>query len=251
MNFLRILTIGGLTSYRALFGWLSPWILIPSFLVTPLAQILLFAYIGRSAGVGSDEFFVIGNALQYNAIPCLFGMANTIVGERLQGTLGLILVSPASRLALIIGRSLPVLINGFAVSLFGFVAGSAMLGSEVRIATLGPIMLAISATVFACTGLGLANAALGLRFQDTAVLSNLIFGVLLLFCGANIPSKALPGWMSQVGNWLPLTHGIDAARTLAAGGNLAGVRQLLMTEILLGIGYGIIGAAMLRLFEIQ
>jgi ABC-2 type transport system permease protein len=53
----RIFFVGGLTSYRALFYWLSPWIYIPSLLVAPIFQILLFAYIGRSAGLESDSFY--------------------------------------------------------------------------------------------------------------------------------------------------------------------------------------------------
>ena len=68
-NALRIFFVGGLTSYRALFGFLSPAIFIPSLLVAPVFQVLLFAYIGRSAGVQSDEFFVVGNAIQYATIP--------------------------------------------------------------------------------------------------------------------------------------------------------------------------------------
>ena len=95
VNAVRVLFLGGLMSYRALFNWLTPWILIPSFLVGPIAQILLFAYLGRSAGVGSDEFFVIGNALQYAAIPCLFAMGNTVGNERQEKTLGIILSTPA------------------------------------------------------------------------------------------------------------------------------------------------------------
>ena len=75
---MRIFLIGGLISFRALFNWLSPWIYVPSLLVAPIVQILLFAYMGRSAGVESDGFYVIGNAGQYSAIPCLFAMANTV-----------------------------------------------------------------------------------------------------------------------------------------------------------------------------
>ena len=75
MSGVRIFFVGGLTSYRALFSWLSPWILIPTFCIGPLFQILLFAYIGRSAGLASDKFYVTGNALQYAAIPCLFAMS--------------------------------------------------------------------------------------------------------------------------------------------------------------------------------
>ena len=34
--------IGGLISYRALFGWLSPWVFIPSLLVAPTPMNLIF-----------------------------------------------------------------------------------------------------------------------------------------------------------------------------------------------------------------
>ncbi|WP_327004480.1 ABC transporter permease [Dactylosporangium sp. NBC_01737] len=251
MNWLRILVVGGVTSYRALFGWLSPWILIPSLVVAPLAQIMLFAYIGRSAGLETDTFFVVGNAVQYAAIPCLFGMTSTIAGERLQGTLGIVLVSPASRLALVLGRALPVLVNGFGVALFGLFAGGALLGVAVPYAAIGPVVLAVLTCSGSCIGLGLVNAAFGLRLLDTAVLSNLLFGVLLLFSGANIPPGALPSWMAAIGEWMPLTHGIAATRALVAGATLAGVGHLLITEALIGAGYGLAGALLLRLLEIE
>src|SRR3546814_8501411 len=92
---LRIFFIGGLMSYRAMFNWLSPWILFPSLVVSPICQVLLFAYIGRGAGVANDEFYVIGNALNYAAIPCLFAMGATIEGEREAQTLPVLLSSPA------------------------------------------------------------------------------------------------------------------------------------------------------------
>ena len=74
MTSVRIFFIGGVTSYRSLFNWLSLWIFVPTFLVAPLFQILLFTYIGRTAKLESDKFYVIGNALQYAALPCVFAM---------------------------------------------------------------------------------------------------------------------------------------------------------------------------------
>src|SRR5664279_1062324 len=112
MSSLRILFVGGWTSYRALFGWLSPWILIPTFVVEPIFQVLFFASVGRSAGVGTATFFLIGNAVQFASIPCLFAMGNTIGGERNSQTLSLLLVSPARRIPLFVGRAMPVIVNG-------------------------------------------------------------------------------------------------------------------------------------------
>ena len=55
-------------TYRALFSWLTPQIYIPSLLIAPIFQILLFAYIGRSAGLESDEFYVVGAVLVTNRV---------------------------------------------------------------------------------------------------------------------------------------------------------------------------------------
>ena len=251
MTDLRIFFVGGLISFRALFNWLSPWIYVPSLLVAPIVQILLFAYMGRAAGVQSDEFYVIGNAVQYSAIPCLFAMANTVAGERWTQTLGIVLVTPAHRVPLFLGRSLPVVVNGFIVSMFSLVVGSLLLRVTIPSSAWLPLALVVAVAAASCTGLGLANAALGLRVRETAVMSNVLFGLLLIFSGANIPLSALPAWMATVGSWLPLTHAIEAARGLAAGETLGAVSGLVAQEVGLGVLYGVIGLVALRLLEVE
>ena len=251
MTSLRIFFIGGLISFRALFNWLSPWVYIPSMLVAPIVQILLFAYMGRAAGVESDEFYVIGNAVQYSAIPCLFAMANTVAGERWTQTLGIVLVTPANRVALFLGRSLPVVVNGFFVSMFSLLVGSLLLGVRLPAASWLPLALVVGIAAVSCTGLGLANAALGLRVRETAVMSNVLFGLLLIFCGANIGVDSLPAWMESTARWLPLTHAIEAARAIADGGTLGSVSGLIGRELGLGVLYGAIGLVALRLLEVE
>ncbi len=251
MTSLRIFFVGGLISYRALFNWLSPWIFVPTFLVAPIFQILLFVYIGRSAGVQSDKFYVIGNALQYCAIPCIFAMSNTITGERFQKTLGYILATPARRLPLFLGRSLPVIGNGIGVSAFALAVGGAIVGIHVPAASIASIALVIAITSASCTSLGLVSAAIGLRVRETATLNNIVFGLLLVFCGVNVPLGELPGWMSMISEGLPLTHGIAAARKLADGQSLASVAGLIGAEALIGAIYAVLGYGLLRLMERQ
>ena len=248
---LRIFFVGGLLSYRALFGWLSPWVLIPTFTVAPIFQILLFAYIGRAAHLESDRFYVIGNALQYASIPCLFAMANTIAGERNQQTLGPLLASPAARLPLFLGRSLPVIANGIVVAVFGLAVGAAILHVHVPASALAPLALVIVVSAASCTGLGLINAAIGFRVRETAVLSNILFGFLLVFCGVNVPLHDLPAGMSTIAQGLPLTHGIEAARDVAAGQSLSSVGRLVGAEALVGACWAAAGYALLRFFELQ
>lgn len=249
MTSVRIFFIGGLMSYRAMFNWLSPWILIPSLVVSPICQILLFAYIGRSAGVGNDEFYVIGNALNYAAIPCLFAMGATIGGEREGHTLGILLATPARRIPLFLGRALPVVANGWGVAMVGVLAGVLLLDVHIPGGAWPAILLAVVVTSASCTGLGLAMGAVALRVRESAVLGNVIFCLLLVFCGVNVALDDLPAWMAAVGTWLPLSHGIEAARLLADGSGLGAVDGLLLREVGVGLIYTVIGLALLRFFE--
>lgn len=238
-------------SYRALFGWLSPWILIPMFIVDPILQIVFFAYIGRAAGYESDQFFLIGNALVAAAVPCLFATGDTIAGERHFQTLGLLLASPARRVPLFLGRALPVILNGFAVAVFALIVGALVLGISLPASSLLPLALTISISAFACTGLGLVTAALALRVRETAVLSNIVWGVLMVFCGVNVALNELPGWMAGTAQWLPLTHGIAASRDLANGVPWGDVVPTVALEAAVGVMYVCIGLLMLIFFEVE
>jgi ABC-2 type transport system permease protein len=248
---LRIFFIGGLTAYRGLINWLSPWIFLPTLVVAPIFQILLFVYIGRSAGVQSDEFYVIGNAVQYASIPCLFAMTHAIAGERSQQTLSYILVSPAGRLPLFLGRALPVIANAMVVAAFSLLVSALILGIDIPVSSWPAIALVIFISTFSCTGLGLICAGVGLRVRETAVLNNVIFGLLLIFTGANVPIDQLPGWMQAISERIPLTHGIEAARQVADGSSIGDVSGLLATEAVIGIAYTMAGYAVLRFMELE
>jgi ABC-2 type transport system permease protein len=251
VNSLRVFFIGGVTSFRALFNWLSPWIYIPSLLVAPIFQILLFAYIGRATHTQSDEFYVIGNAFQYTAIPCIFAMSSTIEGERWMQTLSSILVSPARRVPLFLGRALPVLVNGAVTCAFALTVGGVLLGIHVPVRALPSIALVILVTAAACTGLGLLLAGIGFLVRETATLNNIAFGILLVFCGVNVSLSDLPGWMATMAKGMPLTHGIEAARKLADGASLPHVGGLVLAEAAIGAIYTAVGYGFIRVLEQQ
>jgi len=246
---LRIFFVGGLISFRALFSFLRPEVYVPGMLIAPLFQILLCVYIGRSAELQSDEFYVIGNAVQYAAIPCLFAMLFTIGGERFQKTLPYILASPAPRPPLFVGRALPVIANGSLVAVFSLAVGGAIVGIDVPARSLAPLALATAICAASCTGFGLVGAGLGLLLRDQATLANILFGILLVFTGANVPVDSLPGWMQAISTVLPFTHGIEAARELADGAALGDVAGLLGVEVAIGAVYAVLGYAFIRWTE--
>jgi ABC-2 type transport system permease protein len=55
--------------------------------------------------------------------------------------------------------------------------------------------------------------------------------------------------MAAVGGWLPMTHGIAAARELAGGSPLSDVTGLIAQELGVGLLYIVIGLALLAFFE--
>jgi ABC-2 type transport system permease protein len=248
---LRVFAIGGFLSYRALFGWLNPYLFVIILLVPSITQILFFAYLGRAAGVENDTFFVVGNAIVAAAVPGLFGMADTITDERYTHTLSLLVVSPASRLALFLGRAAPVAVNGAIVAAFAFVVGALILDVSVPTSSLLPLVVIVLVTAFACTGLGIVNAAMGLRWRETALLSNLLLYFLLLAAGVNVPLDLLPGWLSTIAQGIPVTHGVEAARGVVAGESLIDVAPTLGAELLVGLVYATVGLFFVRLFELE
>jgi len=251
MNAIRIFFVGGYLAYRALFNWIHWSMYVPTMLGGPIFQILFFAYIGRYAGLRSDEFFVVGNAVAICSLGGIFGMAMTIGGERWTQTLSSILVTPANRLALFLGRAVPNLLNGVLVSTVGFIVGWLLLDFTLTPAEVPAIALIVVVTSFSCTAFGTVIGAFGLRGRDIFFFANLMILVFLLFCGVNVPLDALPAWMQQVASVLPLTHGIEAARGVAAGASLGDVSGLVVTELGIGICYAAFAYALLRLFEID
>jgi ABC-2 type transport system permease protein len=246
---LRVALIGGLLSFRGLFSWLHPALFVPTLIVPPLFQVLFFAYLGRAAELETDTFYVVGNSIQLAALPGLFAVSQAINGERKSQTLAPLLASPASRVALFLGRSLPVMAIGLGVSFVSFGFGSAVLGVDVDAGALPPLLVTMAVAAFSCTALGIAHAAVGLRVREMAVFSNLVVALLLVFCGVNVPLDDLPGWMSTAAQGLPVTHAVEAGRDVVAGASLGSVAGLLATELAIGAAYLLLGLALLRYYE--
>jgi ABC-2 type transport system permease protein len=250
MTFLRVFLIGGLISYRALFNWIRPSIYIPTMLGSPLFQIVFFTYLGRFSGAQeSDAFFIVGNAVQVCAMSSVYGMTMAVANERWFGTLGPLLASPANRLAVFLGRGLPVLANALVVSVFGFLVGVVLLGFRPGWDVVPALAAVVVVTALSCTAFGMLLGSIGLRAKDFFFAANLAYFLMLLFCGVNIPLDVLPAWMAAIGRCLPLTHGIMAAREVAAGAPLAAVGGLVWTELGIGAAYAAAAYGLFRLLE--
>jgi len=249
VNGLRVFFSCGLTSCRALFGWVNPYVFIPILVVYPIAQILFFSYLGRSAGVESDTFFLIGNVFCAASVAAMFGMGQAVGGERRFQTLPLLIASPVNRLIMYTGRALPTVLIGFLVAVIAFVCGAAILGVHVGEGEASALVLALLASCFTCAGLGLCIGSLGLRGRSVGLFADVMSGGLLIISGANVPLEKLPDPVQSLSSIVPLTHGIEAARMVAAGAGLSEVAGLLGKELGIGAVYLTIGLVLVTVFE--
>ncbi len=248
-GFLRTFFVGGLIAYRGLFNWITPAIYIPTMLGSPLFQVIFFTKLGQYAHAESRDFYVVGNATQACAMSSVYGMTMAIANERWFGTLGPLLATPANRAAVFLGRGVPVLANGLVVSAFTFAIGAAMLGFRPPLASVPALGGIVVVTTVSCTAFGMLLGSIGLRAKDFWFASNMAYFVMLLFCGVNIPLADLPGWMAAIGRCLPLTHGIEAARRVAAGAPVHSVGGLIGTELGIAAAYAAVAYVVFRLLE--
>jgi ABC-2 type transport system permease protein len=249
MNDLRVFFSCGVTSFRALFGWVNPYVFVPILVVYPITQILFFSYLGRSAGVASDAFFLIGNTFCAASVAAMFGMGQAIGGERRFQTLPVLLASPVNRLVMYSGRAVPTVVLGLFVAVIAFTCGAVILGVHVSGEEAAALVLALLASCFTCAGLGLCIGSLGLRGRSVGLFADVIAGGLLIVSGANVPLDRLPDVVQSLASFVPLTHGIEAARQVAAGASIESIGGLLGEEVAIGVVFLAAGLVLVTLFE--
>ena len=76
-----------------------------------------------------------------------------------------------------------------------------------------------------------------------------MLGILLVFAGVNVADRRHARLDGAVAQWLPMTHGIEAARALADGAALSSVWEWVAAEALVGALYGLVGYGMIRGLE--
>ncbi len=249
---LRLFWQGTVLSYRALFAWLRPVTYMASKIIMPLAQMFFFVFLGSFASGGKkSDFYVIGNAIQIASVSGIFGVTMSVGGDRDAGTLPYLFATPSNRFVIFFGRAFMHVIDGFIGVVIAFTWGVLLMGLDLSHTDLSALALTIIITTFSTCGLGLLMGCLSLLTANVMFVNNFVYFALLIFSGANVEITSLPVWMQAVSNVLPLTRGIASARALAAGASLSDVAPMLLSEIGIGLLYGLLGYFMFAWFEVQ
>jgi ABC-2 type transport system permease protein len=236
--------------YVALFQWAT----IPGYIaykvVLPITQILFFVELGVYAtGRQNALYFALGNALQLTANASIYGVIATVANERQFGTLPILLASPANRLLTFFSRAAVNVIDGIVSVIFGLALAIGLFGLNLGHANLPLLALCVLIISLTTAGLGLLFGSIGLVMRDAIIVANVVYYLLLIVCGINLPVSRLPGALQAVSYGLPLTRGVEAAREATAGASIAHVGWLLAGELVVGTLYALAGYLLFRLFE--
>ena len=252
INGFRLFWQGAILAYIALFHWLRPIQYAASKIVMPLAQMFFFVYLGTFAtGVKNASFYIVGNALQIAAVSGIYGVTMSIGGERNEGTLPYLFGTPANRMLIFLGRAFMNIIDGTIGVVIAFTWGVLLMGLDLSQTNIAALALTILITTVSTCGLGLLLGSLALVTVNVMFINNLVYFLLLIFSGANVPLQSLPTWVQAISSALPLTRGIAAARLLVGGAGLADAAPLLWGELAIGVAYSLLGYVMFTAFEIE
>lgn len=193
------------------------WLIVG--IIQPLYYLFLFGPLLKGAlqkpTADAYRIFVPGVLVQL-AIFGTFFVGFALISELRAGVIERTRVTPVSRLAMLLGRSLRdvvtllfqcVIITVLSIP-FGLTVG---LGNVLlAYALLALIALMLSAASYA--------TALKLRSEDAlAPLLNTIGVPILLLSGILLPMTYAPRWLQNVAKWNPFSWAVDASRQLFAG----------------------------------
>lgn len=197
--------------------WLAVGIIQPLFYLLLFAPLLKPALSGPGRMLTDAEtyrIFVPGMLVMLSMFMGFSGFG--LIAELRAGIIERSRVTPVSRVAMLLGRSLrdvaSLLFQAAIVTLLAVPFG---LRANVADVLLAFLLVALMAMFMSSIGYALG---LKLRSEDAlAPLLNMFVVPVMLLSGILLPLTFAPKWLQRVADWNPFSWGVEAARALFAG----------------------------------
>jgi len=189
----------------------------------PLLWLVIFGsgirFSGNVGELSTQQYIfpgIIGQTLLFTSM----FMGISVIWDKEFGFMKEIMVAPISRVSIFLGKMLgastDAVIQGIIVFILGFLLGIKL--DVIIFMEALPIMLL---TTFGLVSIGLTIASFMESLESFGVIQSFINLPLFFLSGALFPVRgdAVPGWLSTVSNFNPLTYAVDALRTIILGGN--------------------------------
>lgn len=216
-----------------------------------ISTLIMYVLVARHAAGGVYDLtpWVIGNAFALCIYECVFNVGSSFNTERFNGRLRAIMVSPTSKLTVIMYNSISSIVITTLTIISAFIAGGLIFGISFSELNIAMFALSIFVAAFTCVGLGLLLGVFSLITDSMHMVLNVLALLMVIFSGANFPVSQLPIVMQLIANVFPLYRSVRAAN-MSMGGVFDQVfGYLLMGELILGIVFYLTAFALTKFIE--
>ncbi|WP_141432201.1 ABC transporter permease [Bacillus sp. 03113] len=236
-------------SYKAIYPIQSIRSFILFRLLDPLIHYLFFAaLVSAIAGTEYLKYIVLGNIVYYTGRTMLFHFMYLLQMERRFGTLELNIAAPLSTFRIIFQKGFIPLVDGLFVFIYGLLIGQVLFHLTFPVDQAFSILLLLIVTLFSMISFSMMIACTSLLFSNVNLFSNIMMALLQVFCGVNFSVQLFPAWIQKFVSFLPLTHSIEAIRSIFHLES-SSIYPLLLKEFLIGILYLCIAAILINVME--
>lgn len=185
-------------------------------LIQPLIWLLIFGQLfGRFVGTANYMDFMVPGIL---IMTVLFGSSwsgVSLLREISAGSVDRMLVSPVSRVAIVLSRVLhsavQVIVQAFIILAIAWIVGSSI--------TTNPINIILGMTVIFLLGVGFAAISNGFaitlqREEPLVMIGNLMTLPLMFFSSALVPKEFMPQWIQTIAMANPISYAVEAVRAV-------------------------------------
>lgn len=235
---LRLFWSGARASWATYLVELTPTVYFGFRIPRILLQSLFFVLLAKAAG-GEPfaRFALIGNAIQIAVFMVMLSMEGVIEAEKWNSTFQYLIASPSSWFPMMLGKSMSYYGDAVIASTVTFSVLIPVLHINIALLNLLRAVPVILIVIASASALGWFIGAFSLPIRYGFMICNLLAYAMIIFCGINIPTSALPPAIQVIGNVLPVTHGLQAVRALIDGATYASVWLLIGKEVLIALIY--------------
>lgn len=208
----------------------------------PLIQLVVFSQLYKDIvqlpgfGGGSYLAYLAPGQIAFTAFFAVAWSGSALLSDYRIGYLDKLRIAPISRYAILAGELVPLFVE--CVAMAGIILLlSVLLGAPIATGLPGAIGVALLAGAFgvAWAGTSFVPALITKNEQATGTLAMLFFPVAFMST-AFVPAALMPEWLQVVNDWNPISHVIEAMRSLMTVGVEWGVLgRAVASVVLLGV----------------
>jgi ABC-2 type transport system permease protein len=239
-----------LISFKALLGWLDPKMYVIYKVIDPALQMIFYTLLVQFVYKSEDITpWILGNAFLLCTKNAVFAIGGMLRSDRNQGTLQLIVASPANKLYIYLARAFFNILDASFTVIIGLIIGVMFFGLDFTGTNLYAFALCIIVAMVGGMSIGLVLGSIALVISEIHFFLNVGNMILYILTGASFSRDRLPVLLYRLSELIPITRSIDASRIIVAKGELSDALQLLGVDIVISIIYILIGFALYGYFE--